>query len=175
MSLNYRAFQFGLSPGIMGRLQPAPGSQLLFLIAGFKNNCLDPHTHTKARQWFRLHGIVTATELGNDADLFAYQVRNTGTLGGLGGSTHDCMSTPCPRQLAGGCQFSPFLRFLLKQLDLSENVVECWHVWEVISCRLVLGGGWARGNPPKTWYKDDEKVRQSNPHLRECCWGSLGF
>lgn len=47
------------------------------------------------------------------------------TLGGSGGSTHGCMSTPCPRQLAGGCQFSPFLRFLLKQLDLSESIVVC--------------------------------------------------
>lgn len=42
MSLNYRAFQPGLSPSVMAYSQPALWSRLLFLIAGFKNNCPAP-------------------------------------------------------------------------------------------------------------------------------------
>lgn len=42
MSLNYRAFQPGLSPSVMAYSQPALWSRLLFLIAGFRNNCPAP-------------------------------------------------------------------------------------------------------------------------------------
>lgn len=80
MSLNYRAFQPGLSPSVMAYSQPALWSWLLFLIAGFKNNCPAPFKKRQLGNDLAQKAYLSVTELGNDQDLFACQVTTVSVI-----------------------------------------------------------------------------------------------
>lgn len=76
MSLNHRAFQPRLSPSIMGCSQLALWSWLLFLVAGFKNNCPAPFVKTPQLDNDLVCRVyLSVTELGNDKDLFAHRAK----------------------------------------------------------------------------------------------------
>lgn len=74
MSLNYRAFQPGLSSSVMAYSQPALWSRLLFLIAGFRNNCPAPFKKRQLDNDLVQKAYLSVTEPGTDQALFACQV-----------------------------------------------------------------------------------------------------
>lgn len=105
MSLNCRAFQPGLSPSVMAYSQPALWSRLLFLIAGFKNNCPPPFKKRQLGNDLVQKAYLSVTELGNDQDLFASQVTTVSVIISMGWrdwqSTQGCCPggahpQPCP-------------------------------------------------------------------------------
>lgn len=96
MSLNCRAFQPGLSPSVMAYSQPALWSRLLFLIAGFKNNCPPPFKKRQLGNDLVQKAYLSVTELGNDQDLFASQVTTVSVIISMGWRDWQSTQGCCP-------------------------------------------------------------------------------
>lgn len=64
----------------MAYSQPALWSQLLFLIAGFKNNCPAPFKKRQLENDLVQKAYLSVTELGNDQDLSVCQATTVSVI-----------------------------------------------------------------------------------------------
>lgn len=163
MSLNYRAFQPGLSPSVMAYSQPALWSRLLFLIAGFRNNCPAPFKKRQLDNDLVQKAYLSVTEPGNDQDLFAYQVTAVSVIISTcwrdWQHTQGCPSPalPCPGHSWALVWDAPSWGFRWCWAAGLKGGCSHWHISEVMPCGAVLG----RGIPgdallktlPEGWWK----------------------
>lgn len=188
MSLNYRAFQPGLSPCVMAYSQPALWSRLLFLIAGFKNNCSAPFKKRQLDNDLVQKAYLSVTELGDERDLFAYQVTSVIVIISMCWRDWQCTQgwepcgCPSPAVLAQApgtgepCSGMPRAggSGAAWAAELNGGCGQ-WQTWEVMPCGAVLGRGIPEDALLKSLQKNDEKAGESSPQLCECCGGFSGL